>query len=130
MLSLSYFFSESAQRVEQEGVLRILEYRLDIVEPVAIAMLLILAILILERIYLIIYLHRHPSILAEVPVGPVSAANLLHGSNISSLVANFHQDPEFDGRLRRSAEQANAPGEKTKVVNTDDCILDGECWIE
>jgi hypothetical protein len=130
MLSLNYFFPESAQRVEQEGVLRIPENRLHTVEPVAIAMLLILAILILESIYLIIYLHKHPSILAEEPIGLVGAANLLHGSNISSLVANFHQDPEFDGRLRRPVEQANTPGEKTKVVNTDDGILDGECWIE
>jgi hypothetical protein len=130
MLCLDRFYPRLAQPIQQEGVLYIPENRLHIVEPVAIVMLVVLAILIVETIYLIIYLHKHPSILAEEPVGLVGAANLLHGSNISCLVAKFHHEPGFDGRLRRLVTQAGKTREKTRAPNTDDGLLDRDCWVE
>jgi hypothetical protein len=139
MLCLNHFFPDLAEPVQQEGVLRIPENRLHVVEPVAIAMLLILAILIVESVYLIIYLRKHPSILAEEPVGLIGAANLLHDSNVSCLVANFHHNPEFDGRLRRKDKQAISTQtnnktfslfKKTKTAFTDDHILDSKCWAD
>lgn len=143
MLCLNHFYPDLAQPIQREGVLHIPENRLHVVEPVAIAMLLILTILVVESIYLIVYLHKHPSILAEEPVGLFGAANLLHGGNITSLVAKFHRDPEFDGRLRRPVKPVdyycvysspfklvNTTGKKPKTVNTDDSILNGKCWVD
>lgn len=130
MLCLDQFYPPLAQQFLQEGVLRIPENRLHIVEPVAIAMLVIFVILIVEIIYLMIYLHRHPSILVEEPIGLVGAANLLHDSNISHLVAKFHHEPGFDGRLRRPVTQVNTTRKKTKTPNTDDGLLNRECWVE
>lgn len=130
MLCLDRFYPRLAQPIQQEGVLYIPENRLHIVEPVAIVMLVVLAILIVETIYLIIYLHKHPSILAEEPVGLIGAANLLHGSNISCLVAKFHHEPGFDGRLRRLVAQVGKTREKTRAPNTDDGLLDRDCWVE
>jgi hypothetical protein len=156
MLCLDKFYPLLTQPIQQEGVLHIPENRLRVVEPVATAMLVFLAILIVESIYLIIYLHKHPSILAEEPIGLIGAANLLHDSNISRLVAKFHDEPGFDGRLRRPLKQDNKKRDnkkqdkankkkekvnmkrnkadkkeaKTKASNTDDSLLDGECWVE
>ncbi|KAL1795898.1 hypothetical protein ACET3X_006122 [Alternaria dauci] len=130
MLCLDKFYPPLAQQIQQEGVLHIPENRLHVVEPVAIAMLVILAILIVETIYLIIYLHRNPSILAEEPIGLVGAANILHDSNIPCLVAKCHHEPGFDGRLRRPVTKANTTWKKTKAANTDDDLLDRECWVE
>jgi hypothetical protein len=75
-------------------------------------------------------LHKHPSILAEEPIGIVGAANLLHDSNISHLIAKLHHAPGFDGRLRRPVTQVNTTRKKSKTPNTDDCLLDRECWVE
>lgn len=130
MLCLDQFYPPLAQQIPQEGVLRIPENRLHIVEPVAIAMLVILFILIVETVYLIVYLHKHPSILAEEPIGIVGAANLLHDSNISHLIAKLHHAPGFDGRLRRPVTQVNTTRKKSKTPNTDDGLLDRECWVE
>jgi hypothetical protein len=130
MLCIDQFYPTLAQPIQQEGILRIPENRLHVVEPVAIAMLVVLAILIVETAYLIIYLHKHPSILAEEPIGLVGAANLLHDSNISCLVAKFHHEPGFDGRLRRPVTQANTTWEKFKIPNTDDGLSERECWAE
>lgn len=130
MLCIDQFYPTLAQPIQQEGILHIPENRLHVVEPVAIAMLVVLAILIVETVYLIIYLHKHPSILAEEPIGLVGAANLLHDSNISCLVAKFHHEPGFDGRLRRPVTQANTTREKSKAPNMDDELLERECWVE
>lgn len=130
MLSIDQFYPTLAQPIQKEGILRIPENRLHVVEPVAIAMLVILAILIVETVYLIIYLHKHPSILAEEPIGLLGAANLLHNSNISCLVAKFHHEPGFDGRLRRPVTQANTAPGKLKNPNTEDSLSERECWVE
>lgn len=130
MLCIDQFYPTLAQPIQRESILHKPENRLHVVEPVAIAMLVVLAILIVETVYLIIYLHKHPSILAEEPIGLVGAANLLHDSNISCLVARFHHEPGFDGRLRRPVTQANTIRENSKAPNTDDCLLERDCWVE
>ncbi|KAH9217754.1 hypothetical protein DL95DRAFT_459003 [Leptodontidium sp. 2 PMI_412] len=129
MLCIDQFYPSLANSIQQEGILQIPENRLHVVKPVAIAMLIILAILIVETVYLIIYLSSHPSILAEEPIGLVGAANLLHDSNISCLVAKFHHEPGFDGRLRRSVTQASMSWWK-KIPKTDDSLSRRECWVE
>jgi hypothetical protein len=151
MLCLDKFYPTLAQPIQQGGVLHIPENRLHVVEPVAIAMITFLVILVVESIYLIVYLHKYPSILAEEPIGLVGAANLLHNSNISRVIAKFHEEPRFDGRLRRPLKQddkkqdktskkqekvnrkqnrADKKEEKKKVSNTDDSLLARKCWVE
>lgn len=126
ILCVDQFYPTLVQPVLQDGILRIPENRLHVVIPVAIAMLSILALLIAETVCLIVYLQRHPSILAEEPVGLVGAANLLHDSNIPPLIAMFHDKPGSDGRLRRPIPQAD----KSETLYTDDQLLDRDCWVE
>ncbi|KAJ9654714.1 hypothetical protein H2198_006304 [Neophaeococcomyces mojaviensis] len=130
MLCVDRFYPTLAQPIQQDGILRIPENRLHVVVPVAITMLIIFALLIVETVYLIVYLERHPSILAEEPIGLVGAANLLHNSNIPSLVAKFHDEPESDGRLRKPILQANTTRRNSKIEYTDDPLLDRDCWVE
>jgi hypothetical protein len=67
------------------------------------------------------------------------------------VIAKFHDEPRFDGRLRRPLEQddkkqdktskkqekvnrkqnrADKKEEKKKASNTDDSLLDRKCWVE
>ena len=130
MLCVNNFYPTLAQPIQQDGILRIPENRLHVVVAVAIAMLAILVLLIAETVYLIVHLHSHPSILAEEPIGLVGAANLLHDSNIPCLIAKFHEEPAFDGRLRKCIVQASAAVKKSKARYTDDELLDRDCWVE
>ena len=130
MLCIDQFYPTLTQPIQQDGILHIPENRLHVVEPVAIAMLVILAILFVEALYLIVYLHRHPSILAEEPIGLIGAANLLHDSNIPCLIREFYQEPGFDGRLRRPVAHENTTQGNPIDRNTDSALLDRKCWVE
>lgn len=130
LLCVYHFFPTLEQPIQQNGILTVVENRLHVVVAAAVAMLAILILLVVETLYLIIYLHRHPSILAEEPVGLVGAANLLHESNIHCLVASSHDEPTFDGRLRRPSMQVGTKGRKSKTIYTDGHLLDRDCWVE
>jgi hypothetical protein len=130
MLCVDHFYPTLVQPVHQDGILQISKNRLHVVQPVAIAMLAILTLLIIETIYLIIYLRRHPSILAEEPVGLIGAAKLLHESNIPCLIAKLHDDPAFNGRLRGENIQDSTTRKMSEISHMDDQLLDLDCWVE
>ena len=130
MLCVSYYFPTLPEPIRQDGTLTLSENRLHVVIPAAIAMLVILVMLVIETLYLIIYLHRHPSILAEEPIGLVGAANLLHDSNIHCLIASSHNDTSFDGRLRRPSMHIGTNDKRSRTLYTDDHLRDRDCWVE
>jgi hypothetical protein len=137
MLALTYFYPELSTPVAVTGTLAVPQNRLHVVPPVAISMLVILVILFASTGYLIVYLLRHPSMLAEEPVGLLGAASLLRGSNIAAILEKYHQRGDFDGRLSgESLEQNNNDGdEKRKRKKTkkkprlDDQLKETRCWI-
>ncbi len=153
MLALTYFYPELSTPVTVTGTLAVPENRLHVFSPVAIAMLAILAVLLASTIYLIPYLHYHPSILAEEPVGLLGAASLLRRSNITDIVEKYHQQKDFDGRLGRELPKKEREDEKRKKnknknkekkkgkkekeekkkkkkQHLDDQLKEMKCWIE
>ncbi|ETI26233.1 hypothetical protein G647_03010 [Cladophialophora carrionii CBS 160.54] len=145
MLALTYFYPELSQPVAITGTLAVPQNRLHVVPPVAIAMLVILAILLASTGYLIFYLHYHPSILAEEPVGLLGAASLLRQSNIADIIEKYHQQDDFDGRLSRelpknsnsaSKEMSSKKAKKKqkkkkkKKQHLDDQLKETWCWVE
>lgn len=121
MLTLTYFYPELATPMEVSGTLAIPQNRLHVVPPVAITMLVILIILLCSTCYLIFYLHTHPTMLAEEPMGLLGAANLLHGSNIPGIVEKQRRHDYFDGCLSR---------ELSNKTHLDDDLKEAACWIQ
>ncbi|EXJ56753.1 hypothetical protein A1O7_07097 [Cladophialophora yegresii CBS 114405] len=143
ILALTYFYPELAPPLAVTGTLAVPQNRLHVVPPVAIAMLVTLAILGASTAYLLFYLRFHPSILAEEPVGLLGAASLLRRSNIAEIIERYHRQDDFDGRLSRelpkSKEKKDVKKEKNgnkekrkkkKKQHLDDQLKETWCWIE
>ena len=123
MLALTYFYPELDTPVQVSGTLAVAQNRLHVVPPVAITMVAILFVLFGSTTYLIFYLRRHPSILAEEPIGLFGAANLLKRSNIPDIIERYHRQGIFDGRLGHKL-----PEEQAKIVEEE--LTKTQCWVE
>jgi hypothetical protein len=72
--------------------------RLIVVSPIAYIILCVLIVVALLNISLFFYA-REESILLEEPVGLVSAAGILHRSDVNELVNGVVREEGFDGRV-------------------------------
>lgn len=123
VLNALYFYNDPVAPLQISGILRVPENRLHTVGYAAIPICILLGILIIETVSLIWYLHKHSNGLAEEPRGLVGAANILHNSNISTIVSTFNNEAGFDGRLRRTVRI-----EDKRKVKSDDELLEKDCY--
>jgi hypothetical protein len=72
--------------------------RLIVVSPIAYIILSFLAIVALLNISLFFYANRE-SMLLEEPVGLVSAAGILHQSEVNEIVDRLFRKPGFNGKV-------------------------------
>ncbi|CAG7558140.1 unnamed protein product [Fusarium equiseti] len=79
--------------------------RLVVVEWVAYVIVVFLLIALCFLIWAFFYVHKQPSILTEEPQGLLSAAALVHDSDLIRIVSNIRKDPAFDGHLRQSSKR-------------------------
>lgn len=86
------------------GVYSAQESRLIVVSTVAYIILSVLVIVALLNITLFFYA-RYESILLEEPVGLVSAAGILHNSDVNGMVQELVEVRGFDGRVTHAIKK-------------------------
>ncbi|KAJ9637866.1 hypothetical protein H2201_006761 [Coniosporium apollinis] len=142
ILCIQRLYQQVEPPTQRQGILRIPENRLKVAPGVAYIFIGILAVLVVESVVLLIYLQRHPTILAEEPVGLLGAANLLHGSDVGNFVREVHKESDFDGRIFPEAEMTNSDASHVawntlrklmfwkKSKKTREDVLESQCWIK
>lgn len=104
VLTNAFLFQNDSSQPTFEGTSSSFSSRLFVYSPVAYTLIVLLAFLATCTIATLVY-GRRPSILCEEPKGLLSYAGILHGSDINTRVTETRRQQDYDGRLRKWAEQ-------------------------
>jgi len=104
VLASTELFKPISSPLNATGIHSAEESRLIVVSPVAYIIISILSIVAILNICLFFYA-RQESILLEEPVGLVSAAGILHNSDVNKMVGRLVNEPGYDGKITKAMDR-------------------------
>lgn len=92
------------------GILSTPSTRLFVVSQVAYSIMAVLCVIACLMVWMVIFVHTHPSILYEEPKALLGQAGVLCGSDVYNETLEIRKNPGYDGKMRKAME-VNAWGQ-------------------